>query len=138
MVAIIPLMETMDVLITFAQKNDVFACDFVAALEACEEQLMKLYIDIATTFYTDELTNFNALLQLSHFNMFLRCDVDLNTNTERLMCRLDGTKMHAFYKGKSVVGLLFPPWLWVLIKSKCKGEFCHCLFWTLLYYCLCM
>jgi len=54
MVALMPLLETIDLLVTFAQKQDVFVCDFIAALKIAEGQLYTLYIDRATSYSTDE------------------------------------------------------------------------------------
>jgi len=36
MTALVPLLETMDLLVTFAQKRDVYVCDFVAAVKIAE------------------------------------------------------------------------------------------------------
>lgn len=36
MTALMPLLETIDMLVTFAQKRDVYVCDFVAALKIAE------------------------------------------------------------------------------------------------------
>jgi len=36
MTALMPLLETIDLLVTFAQKQDVYVCNFVAALKIAE------------------------------------------------------------------------------------------------------
>jgi len=42
MMAIMPLLETIDLLVTFVQKRDVYVCNFVAALKVTEGQLYTL------------------------------------------------------------------------------------------------
>jgi len=42
MVALMPLLETVDLLVMFAQKWNVYVCDFVAALKIAEGQLYTL------------------------------------------------------------------------------------------------
>jgi hypothetical protein len=42
---IIPLLECMQSLSKFVQDWDVFICDFVDAIKACERDLYKLYVD---------------------------------------------------------------------------------------------
>lgn len=53
-----PLLETVDVLVTFAQKRDIFIFDFVVALKICEGQLYSLYVDKCTSFGGDEFCAF--------------------------------------------------------------------------------
>jgi len=45
MTTLMPLLETVDLLVTFAQKRDVYICNFVAALKIAEGQLYTLYVD---------------------------------------------------------------------------------------------
>ncbi len=47
---IIPLHECMQFLFKFVQVQDVFVCDFVDAIKACERDLYKLYVDPITTY----------------------------------------------------------------------------------------
>jgi len=54
MMALMPLLETIDLLVTFAQKRDVYIYDFVAALKIEEGQLYTLYFDKATSYTIDE------------------------------------------------------------------------------------
>lgn len=53
-VCVVASMEAIDQLVTFAQKRDVFICDFVAAVKICQASLHTLYEDRATAYSTDE------------------------------------------------------------------------------------
>ena len=54
MVALLPLLDALDNLVTFAQKRDVFICDFIVAVKIRQASLHSMYQDPATCFSTDE------------------------------------------------------------------------------------
>jgi len=54
MTGLIPLLETIDLLVIFVQKCDVYICNFVAALKIVEGQLYTLYVDKASAYSGDE------------------------------------------------------------------------------------
>jgi hypothetical protein len=45
LVAIQPMLESIDALCVLAQKSDVFIYDFITTLEVCEGQLYTFYVD---------------------------------------------------------------------------------------------
>jgi hypothetical protein len=51
MMALLPLLEAVNSLIEFAQRRDIFICDFVAALETCHNQLFTYYMNQDTRIY---------------------------------------------------------------------------------------
>lgn len=54
MTVLMPLLEIVDLVMTFVQKRDVFICDFVAALKLAKGQFYTIYVDKATAFSTDK------------------------------------------------------------------------------------
>jgi len=54
MCALLPLLEAIDTLVNYAQKRDVYICDFVAAFKVCQRDLYHMYEDKATCFSSDE------------------------------------------------------------------------------------
>jgi len=47
---LLPMLETIHVLIKFAQKKDVFVCDFITAIKICQDQLYFHYFDLETKY----------------------------------------------------------------------------------------
>jgi len=47
---ILPLLECMQFLLKFAQAQDVFICDFIDAIKACERDLYRMYVDPFTSY----------------------------------------------------------------------------------------
>ncbi len=53
---ILPLLEYMQFLLKFVQAWDVFICDFIDAIKACERDLYRMYVDPTTSYdYGDEI-----------------------------------------------------------------------------------
>jgi hypothetical protein len=52
---LLPLLEMVDTLQVFAQKQDVFVSHFVTTLKMTKGQLYSLYVNKATSFTFDEL-----------------------------------------------------------------------------------
>jgi hypothetical protein len=77
--AIQPFLEAIDTLCVFAQQNDIFVCDLVAALQVCEGQLYALYVDRGTAFGRDEFWAFSGLLDCSHDSIHWKWVADLNS-----------------------------------------------------------
>jgi hypothetical protein len=48
MMALFPLLEAVNTLIEFAQRRNIFICDFVAALGKCHSQLFTYYMNQET------------------------------------------------------------------------------------------
>ncbi len=70
--AMLPLMEGIGSLLKFAQKWEVFICDFIVAMKVCQGQHYRLYSDNNTTFTDDEFCSFNALMVCNHQQIHLR------------------------------------------------------------------
>jgi len=66
MYCLLPLLDVVDSLVTFAQKRDVFICDFIATVKICQASLHSMYEDPATCFSTYEFWSFNNLLDCNH------------------------------------------------------------------------
>jgi len=102
MVALIPLLETVDMLVTFAQKRDVYVCDFVAALKIAEGQLYTLYIDRATAYATDEFWGLKNLIDCSHSQIHWNWVSDLNNDSAQLVFVSHGEKIWATHDAQPV------------------------------------
>lgn len=89
MAAIIPFVETLDVLIDFVQSKGIYIQDFVACLKACKLELLKLYTDSALSFKTNNHHVFTSLTQLSQYDIHLKWNTSYNnegeTRSERLI-----------------------------------------------------
>ena len=107
MAALLPLLEAVDNLITFAQKRDVYICDFVAALKVCQGQLYSLYEDQATRFSTDEFWAYKNLLDCSHEHVHWKWITDLNDNTSQLAFVCSNEQIFAVHEGSNVSRELF-------------------------------
>jgi hypothetical protein len=64
MMALLPLLEAVNTLIEFAQRRDIFICDFVAALSRCHSQLFTYYINQDTRWRRDDFHSFNQLIEV--------------------------------------------------------------------------
>ena len=53
MVAMLPLLEEIDVLVNFAQMRNVFISDFVGGLQTYQECLFNLYMNTEIAFWRD-------------------------------------------------------------------------------------
>jgi len=127
MVALLPLLDTVDNLVTFAQKRDVFICDFIAAVKICQASLHTMYVDPATSFSTDEFWAFQNLLDCSHEQIHLKWITDLNDDSAVLAFLCHGEKIHAEDKQLPVDRTV---WANLLgrVKEECTGEsFTFCL-----------
>ncbi len=102
MAALLPLLEAVDNLITFAQKRDVYICDFVAAVKVCQGQLYSMYEDHAIRFNTDEFWAYKNLLDCSHEQVHWKWIMDLNDNTSQLTFICNNEQIFAVHKGASV------------------------------------
>jgi hypothetical protein len=72
MLALLPLLESIDALISFAQRRDVFVCDFIGALERCKLHLFTYYKNSDAKFNCDDFHAFNQLMSGSHKSILLK------------------------------------------------------------------
>jgi hypothetical protein len=74
MMALLPLLESIDTLICWAQRSDVFICNFVGALDKCHIQLFTYYKNQDTRFRREEFHAFNQLIDYNHETILLKWD----------------------------------------------------------------
>lgn len=117
MCALLPLLEAIDTLVNFAQRRDVYICDFVAAVKVCQGSLYRMYEDKATAFSSDEFWSFNNLLDCSHEQIHIKWITDLNDDSAILSFVCHGEQIHAEHKGVPV-----DRGLWITLLTKVKGE----------------
>jgi hypothetical protein len=56
LICILPLFGCIQFLLKFVQAQDVFICDFIDAIKACEMDLYRMYVDPITSYdYGDEI-----------------------------------------------------------------------------------
>ena len=121
MCALLPLLEAVDTLVNFAQKRDIYICNFMVAMKICQASLYKMYEDKATLFSTDEFWSFNNLLDASHEQIHIKWIIDLNDHFAVLCFVCHGEQIHAEHKGDPVNRELWAT-LVAKVKSKCTSE----------------
>jgi hypothetical protein len=104
MATLLPLIESLDSLITFSHKCDVFICDFIGVVKVCEGQLYSMYNCHSQTFTTDEFFVFKSITEGTHDHIHT-CWVqndpenpsmfDLNCDAEHLAFVVNGSNMYA-------------------------------------------
>ena len=109
MCALLPLIECLDSLITFAQKQDVFICDFIGAVKVCEGQLYNMYNCHSRDFNTNEFFLFKSITEGTHDHIHTRwvqndpenpTMFDLNCNVEHLAFVVNGSNIFARRKNE--------------------------------------
>ncbi len=78
---IIPLLESNDSLVQFAQHRDVFICDLMVAIKVCHGQLYSLYNDGNSSFSSDEFWAFKGLRDCS-LHIHMKWVANLNDSNE--------------------------------------------------------
>ena len=124
MSCLLPLLEAIDQLVQFAQKTDVYICDFVAAVKVCQASLHRMYEDRATAFNCDEFWSFTNLAELSHEQIHLKWITDLNDDSTVLAFVCHGESIHAERKGGPVNREMWSQLL-STVKSECTGSLCN-------------
>lgn len=120
MVALLPLLDAVDTLVNFAQKRDVFICDFIAAVKICQASLQSMYVDPTTFFSTDEFWSFQNLLDCSHEQIHLKWITDYNDGSAVLAFVCHGESINAEHKLAPVDRTV-----WAAVLAKVKQE-CTC------------
>ena len=121
MVALLSLLDVVDNLVTFAQKRDVFICDFIAAVKICQASLHSMYQDPATCFSTNEFWAFQNLLDCSHEQIHLKWITDLNDGSTILVFVCHKEQIHAEYNLALVDRIVWAD-LVSQVKEECMGE----------------
>ncbi len=63
---LLPFLRSIHSLMKFAQKCNVFVCDYLVAMKVCQGELAIFYIDNETTFHHDVFYDFKALEACQH------------------------------------------------------------------------
>jgi hypothetical protein len=66
LVCFIPLLETPNCLVKFAQLHNVFICDLVTTMKICQIDFHKLYVGLIVTFNDDVFQGFHGLVETNH------------------------------------------------------------------------
>jgi hypothetical protein len=66
---ILPLLESIDALVKFAQMKDVSVCDLVATIKLCQSDIYMMYCDQTSKFTIDNFWVFKSLLEFRHENI---------------------------------------------------------------------
>ena len=72
MLALILLLDNIDTLVQFAQSQDIFVCNYIAALKICEGQFYAHYIDSTTIFEFEEFWAFKDIQNFIHDAIHLK------------------------------------------------------------------
>ena len=102
MLALLPLLEFIDALISFAQRRDVLVCDFIATLERCKLQLFTYYKNSDIEFNRDDFHAFNQLMSGSHKSILLKWDTNLNFPCEQLVYVFGTEQVFAIHDGNPI------------------------------------
>ena len=132
MSCLLPLLEAIDCLVQFAQKTDVYICDFVAAAKVCQASLHRMYEDRSTAFNCDEFWSFTNLAELSHEEIHLKWITDLNDDSTVLSFACHGEHIHAERNHGPVDRAMWTELL-AAVKRECSGSMatlvCVFFFW---------
>lgn len=120
MVAMLPLLDIVDVLMKWAQQRNVFICDFVAALYKCQGKLYELYIDQESTFAQFDFYAFEQLLECNHEQIILAFQRDMNKPNCELAFLVGKDKTFVEIDGERIIHSSFVD-LGEQIKDECKG-----------------
>jgi len=77
MSALLPLMESMEVLMKTAQGRNIYVVDFVSALTTCMGDLSEMYEVESTTYTTSEFWSLNQILQFKHESIQMQWCTDM-------------------------------------------------------------
>lgn len=86
---LMPMLKIVHGLIKFAQKKDVFVCDYVIAIKICQRQLYIHYLNLATKYTYDVFKKFHDLVDCIYNTMHMKWKVnflDLNTLGVEYLC----------------------------------------------------
>jgi len=110
MTILMPLLEMIDLLVTFAQKRDVYVCNFVAAFKIAEGQLYTLFIEKNTAYNGDELRAMKNILDYSYSQIHLKWVFDLNNESTQLVLLPTVHKFGQFMRSHKWTGKYSEHW----------------------------
>jgi len=121
MLALLPMLEAVDTLIQWAQKQDAFICDFVGALGTCQSNLFTFYLNDDTAFRRDEFHAFNQVVQCSHEQILMKWESNSNLPCENLCFVVGGETLYALHEGNMVHREAYASII-SSVQSDCKGQ----------------
>lgn len=89
---LMPLLESVNFLMKFAQSNHVFVSDYVAAVEICQANLYMMYSDPDTTWQKQHFDMFHGIIHDHSYAITQEWMMDLNTSSQNLAFRIGGHK----------------------------------------------
>jgi hypothetical protein len=122
LVAIQPMLESIDALYVWAQKSDAFICDFIAALEVCEGQLYTFYVDHTTSYGRDDFWALSALLECSYESIQLKWIYDLNETSEAHLAFMVAGEQHFAMHGREPVSKATFSEVVATVKRECASK----------------
>lgn len=122
MMALLPMLESVDTLIQWAQKRDAYVCDFVGALGTCQSNLFTMYLNADTAFRKDDFHAYNQVLQCSHEQILMKWEANLNLPYESLCFVVGGETLYALHDG-SMVNREDYAAIAASVQNYCRGKF---------------
>jgi len=131
MTCLLPLLESIDNLVNFAQKRDVYISDFVATQQVCQGHLFKFYLDIEHAFAIEEFWSFKQLLECSHEQIHMKwvpMPMDLNIDGQNSQLAFVSSMQIVFarHEGQYVTQESFAH-IVSMVKDECKGRSYCCI-----------
>jgi len=87
---IMPLLESVNNLMKFAQSDDTFVSDSVAAVKICQGELFMMYSDPDSAWQQQHFEMFHDILHDQSYSISQEWMTDLNTGVETLSFRISG------------------------------------------------
>jgi hypothetical protein len=87
---ILPLLESVDSLMRFAQSRDIFVSNYVAAVKICQAELYEFYLDPKTSFRRSQFQQFCDIVDDHSFTITQEWMTDLNDGSESLAFTING------------------------------------------------
>jgi hypothetical protein len=85
---VIPLLESVDSLVKFAQSPNAFVSDYVAAVKICQAEIYEMYVDTTTSFQPTHFQQFHDIVTDFSHCITQKWVTDLNTRAESLAFRI--------------------------------------------------
>jgi len=93
-ITMLPLMERIGSLSKFAQRQNVFICDFIVTMKVYQDQHYKLYSNNNIVFTSDEFWSLNGLMVCNHQQIHVKWVIDYNCDViKHLVFVLNGEKI---------------------------------------------
>jgi L-rhamnose mutarotase len=87
---LLPLLEAMHALIKFAQRKDIFICDFVATVKFCQENLYMMYSNPSNNYQREHFQVFSNVVENNFATIMQDWVIHLNNGTKTLVFHMVG------------------------------------------------